>query len=754
MTELPARGRRTAQPAEIKNAMRQYKRKNAMVFGSGAAVGSQDRGGFQEISTISSNPYDYVNYLYRWQTYVRWYYKAWEARKIIDIPIEDAMRKPFEIKGLDANDAKILMNAYDELKGDRQFRRAQKQRRLLGGCILLPLVADGSKYWSEPLNLQNVQPGRGNFKALNLVDIQKISQLNLSNDPFAADYDKPQSYSINGQDVHISRCIVFDGDPLLSMSSTNVYQLGRINPSGFSESVLTPIYDLLIRVTGSQQGAYHLINMASVLLAKVDQLKELSGTNNKALAVIQQLMYSISIFNAGIIEGKGVDITQHSATFGSVPELLMMFLQILSASCDIPATRFLGQAPGGLNATGESDLENYYNVIDAYQRMELKPRLRQLFDIIGCCQWGYTAWQVKKQKLDFNFPALWNLTEKEEAEKNEIIARSYVGLFDANIINAQQLFDELKARQIFQTDVAFDTQLEALREQMQEQDAEAGAGDIGLEGLKKEADGAGEEKKKTQVANASFVESEHPRASDGEWTSGGGGGKGKELPKSRAVTTAEKHKTEWLSKNDRKKIMVDAGIDPASREGQEFTDTYKKLYTESQVEKESIKRQKEDEIASPYFAEAKELLGEDAAHEEIREAALEMAKEQSEARESDRIKKLSSSQRISEGVGDKYDIMSVVEDEIFAADIGLSGRSAKSEAAYYGDEDGENRIRVASHSVVHDVSDTRVFIGIGKEIPDADFNIPEDATVDEIKAITKKAIEKFKTEQPKEKDNE
>ena len=506
MSDLPGKGRRTAQPAEIKNAMRIYKRKNAMVFGSGAAS-PQDRGSFQEITQQSSNPYDFVNYLYRWQTYVKWYYKAWEARKIIDIPVDDAMRKPFELKGLDANDTKILMDAYEKLNGDRQFRRAQKQKRLLGGCILLPLVADGSKYWSLPLNLQNVQPGRGNFKALNLVDIQKITQLNLSNDPFLLDYDKPTSYSINGQDVHISRCIVFDGDPLLSMSSTNIYQLGRINPSGFNESVLTPIYDLLVRVTGSQQGAYHLINMASVLLAKVESLKDLSATNSKVMATLQQLMYNISIFNAGILEGKGVDITQHSATFGSVPELLMMFLQILSASCDIPATRFLGQAPGGLNATGESDLENYYNMIDSYQRMELKPRLRQLFDIIGCCQWGYEAWQTKKAKLDFNFPALWNLSEKEEAEKNEIIERTYVGLFDSNIINAQQLFDELSARKIFQTHIAFDTQLEELREKMQEQD-EQGEGDIGLEGLKKAADGEGDEKKKTQVANAGFDDSE------------------------------------------------------------------------------------------------------------------------------------------------------------------------------------------------------------------------------------------------------
>lgn len=50
----------------------------------------------------------------------------------------------------------------------------------------------------------------------------------------------------------------------------------------------------------------------------------------------------------------------------------MSFAQ-LQRGLDILATRFLGQAPGGLNATGESDLQNYYNMIDAFQRLVIGP---------------------------------------------------------------------------------------------------------------------------------------------------------------------------------------------------------------------------------------------------------------------------------------------------------------------------------------------------------------------------------------------
>jgi phage-related protein (TIGR01555 family) len=49
-----------------------------------------------------------------------------------------------------------------------------------------------------------------------------------------------------------------------------------------------------------------------------------------------------------------------SASFAQLPEVLDRFLQIVSGAADIPATRLLGQSPAGMNATGESDLRNYY----------------------------------------------------------------------------------------------------------------------------------------------------------------------------------------------------------------------------------------------------------------------------------------------------------------------------------------------------------------------------------------------------------
>ena len=46
-----------------------------------------------------------------------------------------------------------------------------------------------------------------------------------------------------------------------------------------------------------------------------------------------------------------------------VKDLIWEYLKVVAASVGIPATRFLSTSPDGMNATGESDLNNYIDLI-------------------------------------------------------------------------------------------------------------------------------------------------------------------------------------------------------------------------------------------------------------------------------------------------------------------------------------------------------------------------------------------------------
>lgn len=429
--------------------------KNMMLTGQGAS-GVGDRGAFQSASVRTSNPYFSNNFMYRWQEYARWYMTSWEARKIIDIPVEDALRIPFEITGVNEAMTKKIMSAFDALDLTRQNRRALIQERLFGGCVQTIITAmpkdAGTDPWATTLYTRDIQ--EGDLKAINVVDISRIARADVNIDPFSVNYDRAEAYYIQGIETHTSRLVVFDGSPLLNRNSMNLLQNYRYNPAGFAESKLAPLYDLLVRVVGTQEAAYHLVNLASIMVMKADNLISLKAggeMGQEALQELEKICNQVSIYRAAILDQKGAELQSQPISFGSVPELLMSFAQLLSAGSDVPATRFLGTAPGGLNATGESDLQNYYNMIDSYQQQRIKPVIMKQLSILGPSIMPQAEWAKVSETLDIEFPPLWNDNLLVQAQTMQTKAEIYRGWYMDGLINRETAVQEMQKLGMFDT---------------------------------------------------------------------------------------------------------------------------------------------------------------------------------------------------------------------------------------------------------------------------------------------------------------
>ena len=433
------------------SAMLPVVRQNAMLQGSGANT-RQDRGAGQTYASSTVNPYFLNNYVRRNQEYLRMYNTSWEVQKTITIPVDDALKYRAELKGLDEKDAKLIWEVYDEKQLDQQNRRSFIQERLFGGCVQYGVFKRGKMEGvDQPLRMSQRKPG--DFEAINVIDVTRLSVAEWVDDPFSADYDRPLDYRIIGHPVDKSRLIVFDGQSIVSKATRNVLEAGRYNPLGFGESKLSTLYDILRFCTGSQEGAYHLVNLSSVLLVEAENLRMMKATNSRAYEALEAIIEQISIYRGAVLDGKGVKVSQHSATFGSVPELLMMYLQIYSAASDVPATRFLGQAPGGLNATGESDTQNYHDNIRSFQQQRVKPVQKRQIDWIGCDVWGWNTWRQKRSNLEITYPPLWSETAKEKADRTAIYAGLISNLYTSGMISGEAAVKELKAREAFATDI-------------------------------------------------------------------------------------------------------------------------------------------------------------------------------------------------------------------------------------------------------------------------------------------------------------
>lgn len=108
-----------------------------------------------------------------------------------------------------------------------------------------------------------------------------------------------------------------------------------------------------------------------------------------------------------------------NVTLAGIKDVLDEFEIALCAAADIPATVLFGRSPQGQNSTGESDLENYYNMIERIQQRKIKPQIYRLLHLMDCCS-EYAL--NLPQDFTVDFAKLWNPSAKEQAETKQIEA--------------------------------------------------------------------------------------------------------------------------------------------------------------------------------------------------------------------------------------------------------------------------------------------------------------------------------------------
>ncbi len=136
----------------------------------------------------------------------------------------------------------------------------------------------------------------------------------------------------------------------------------------------------------------------------------------------------------------------------------------LAAASRIPYTILMGDSPAGLNATGDSDIRNFYDHIAAMQRRKLRPVLRQIVSIILRVLYGDKA----PKKWDIEFRPLWQPTEKEVAETRFQIAQADAIYLDRSVFSAEECARAHWGGSKFNPDITIDFEARAALEPVAE----------------------------------------------------------------------------------------------------------------------------------------------------------------------------------------------------------------------------------------------------------------------------------------------
>lgn len=130
---------------------------------------------------------------------------------------------------------------------------------------------------------------------------------------------------------------------------------------------------------------------------------------------ILDIIRDMAVDGTGLTELNIVIIKHILDHMSGVKDVIDTTCNMLSAVTNIPQTILFGRSPAGMNATGDSDLENYYNMVENIQKQNMKANARTVIDLI--LKQGLIEGKIPEiPKYKMKFAALWSLSDTEQAD--------------------------------------------------------------------------------------------------------------------------------------------------------------------------------------------------------------------------------------------------------------------------------------------------------------------------------------------------
>lgn len=353
------------------------------------------------------------------------YRSNWMARKAVDIPAFDMLREGWTWEA-DKDDIGKLEEVEREHKVQLKILAAQTLGRLYGGGAIY--MSDGNDS-EQPLRVVKA----GDLKFMSVLTRWELQSDQLNPNPVDETYLEPVMYTVNSQTtgsirVHPSRIVRFYGNSIPKQNSTY--------DDLWSDSILEAVDQAIRDATSGQQGIAQLIQEAKIDVIKLKGLMNSVSNVKYRQAIIERnalAMQTKSMTNALMLDGEDT-WEQKQVSFQGLPDVMRLMVQIVSGAADIPATRFLGQSPQGMSATGESDMRNYYDRIGSDQELKLRPSQQKVMDAVAVSALG-----KKSDYLWFKYNPLWQMTEKEQSEITKSNADSAKVYVDTGLLPKQVL---------------------------------------------------------------------------------------------------------------------------------------------------------------------------------------------------------------------------------------------------------------------------------------------------------------------------
>jgi len=377
--------------------------------------------------------YQLMNSLYR---------SHWVIRKIIDVVPEDMCKNWYQISSqLPPQDIEKIAILERRTRVKAKILEGLKWGRLYGGAAAIIMIDGHEDILDQPLDVDSVFPG--SFKGLLVVDrwsgIYPGPDLVTDiNDP---EFGLPSTYQVVNHatseiiNIHHSRVIRFVGRDLpFWEKQAEIY---------WGASEIEHVFEELKKRDNTSWNIAQLVFLANLRVLKMNELGQMLATNN---AQAQQLLYNTVqaqnwlMNNMGLyIIDKDDDFEAKQYTFSGLAEIYENFMLDVSGAAEIPVTKLFGRSPAGMNATGESDLQNYYDTIEEKQEAYLRPAIDKLLPVLCMSEFGYVP-----DDLSYRFNPVRRNTDTDKADLANRLTQSIADVYNMGLISPKIALKELR----------------------------------------------------------------------------------------------------------------------------------------------------------------------------------------------------------------------------------------------------------------------------------------------------------------------
>ena len=371
------------------------------------------------------------------------YRESWLAMRIIDMPSEDMTRAWYRFSSpVPEEDQESLRRLEARHSIRRELTDAIRWARLYGGSLALMVLRGEEDRLSEPLDMDLLLPGC--FRGLLVLDrAQGIEPSEeLEEDLDDPDFGLPKYYSVELDDLgtvrlHHSRVLRFTGRELPRAEARR--------ESWWGAGEMEHIMEELQKRSAASANIAQLIFQANITTLKISDFGDALAMGTEAQkqqirnAVMEENRFRTS-FGLQILSA-GDTLENHPYSFGGLSEIYEQFMLDMAGAAEIPAAKLFGRAPAGLNATGESDLKNYYESISQLQERLLRPALEKLLPVLALSAWG-----TLPADMAFVFNPIAAESPAETAELAEKLSLPVIEAFRAGLLTREEARAELRIR--------------------------------------------------------------------------------------------------------------------------------------------------------------------------------------------------------------------------------------------------------------------------------------------------------------------